>query len=101
MASTGTAIEVTPKVGFLQWILYLVKPKVSVDGNTQTGSWGKPTRFDVTPGSHTVEAWFRYLLMGQAGRNSLQVNVPEGQTVRVRYRSPWLLFLKGPLKVES
>ena len=97
MASTGTAIEVTAKFFPLAFILYLTRPTVWIDGTAHPSSWGT-NRFDVTAGKHTVKVAFRYLFLKEAGANSIDVDVPEGTTVKVRYRAPLIVFIKGSLK---
>ena len=98
MANTGTAIEVLPSFNLLQFILFISKPKVAIDGNEQPVSWNKPQRFDVAAGKHTVQVCFSYLILPQAGKNSIDIDVPAGQTVQVRYKAPWIVFMKGSLK---
>ena len=98
MASTGTAIEITAKFFPLAFILHLTRPTVTIDGTPHRSTWGT-NRFDVTPGKHTVEVAFRYLFLSQAGKASIDVDVPEGTTVKARYRAPLIVSMKGSLKV--
>ena len=56
-------------VGFIQFLLYLFKPVVSIDGGTETTiPWGESDH-SVSPGRHTVD-------------------VGADQTVTLRYRAP-------------
>ena len=100
MEGSGTAIEVTAKFFPLAFLLYMTKPTVTIDGTPHAVRWGTH-RFDVSPGRHTVMVAFRYLWMAEAGANSIDLDVAEGATTRVRYDMPPWMFAKGSLKVQA
>jgi hypothetical protein len=100
MEGTRTAIQVTAKFFPLAFLLYATKPTVTVDGTPSVASWGTNS-YDVSSGRHTVKVAFRYLWMKECGANSIEVDVPEGKTTKVRfYMPPWMLA-KGSLKEEA
>ncbi|HEX8769199.1 MAG TPA: DUF2510 domain-containing protein, partial [Acidimicrobiales bacterium] len=97
---TPGAIEVETSFFFLAFILYFFKTRVVIDGQLYELPWGKNT-FPVHPGRHRVRVSFKYLLPSDAGANEIDVDVSSGQTVQVRYRAPWLVFLKGKLTAST
>ncbi|MDQ6928608.1 MAG: hypothetical protein M3159_08090, partial [Actinomycetota bacterium] len=97
---THSAIEVESGFIFLAFLLYFFKTRVVIDGMLYELPWGKNT-FPVQPGRHRVRVSFKYLFPSDAGANEIDVDVPPGQTVHVRYRAPWLVFLKGKLTAST
>ena len=95
-AAGSTGIEVTAKFVFLQWLLYFFKPTILIDGTPNRVSWGTHV-FEVQPGRHHVEIFFRYFFTN-AGKASIDVDVPSGEIRRVSYRAPWLVFLPGKIR---
>jgi hypothetical protein len=100
MGSDPTGISVRTRIFPLAFILLLFKTNVVIDGVESTLPWGTHF-FSVPPGSHEVRVSFRYVLSRTMGENSVMVDVAAGQTTNVRYRSPILVFLKGPIKVVA
>lgn len=94
-----TGIEVTTKFRFLQWILYLVTPTVVIDGRQYRQKWGTYF-FDLAPGRHQLEVYFRYLFSSRAGANSVNFDLASGQARRFLYRAPWIVFMKGEIKEQ-
>jgi hypothetical protein len=97
-----STINVVAKFFPLAFILYLFPPRVEVDGGpAQKISWNTETPIQVPPGSHHVTVYFPYLfIIPRAGKGETDVTTQEGQTVTVRYKAPWLVFLPGKMKVE-
>jgi hypothetical protein len=93
-------IRLTTKFFFLAFILYLFPAWAQVDDQAPVKvGWGTHD-LQVPAGTHRLEVYFPYLfIMPKAGRNDIQVDVAEGQTVNVTYKAPWLVFLKGKLQV--
>ena len=74
---------------------------VNIDG-AEAGRvpWRGPgVSFEVAPGHHTVSATFWY--GGKyRGLASIEVDVAPDQEVALLYRSPWVVTMKGSLKVR-
>ncbi len=94
-AQAGAAIEITATFFPLAFLLFLFPPTFVVDGRAMRGAWRQPTLIPVTPGSHQVRVFFRYLGFMDAGVGDVQVDAPEGSIRRVLYKAPWLVFLRG------
>ena len=60
---------------------------------------GQGARFEVEPGRHVVQVSFRYLGK-DCGPAQAQLDVADGQEVALRYRSPWVVTMKGSLAVQ-
>jgi hypothetical protein len=101
MAQAQTGIEVTAKVFPLAFLLYLTHPDIAIDGSMQAQRWG--THFLPTPqGRHTVKVSFPYLWIKEAGPASVEVDVAEGEVVRLVYKHPlWWVFAKGKIRRAS
>jgi hypothetical protein len=97
--SANTGIEVTARHSVLAFILALFKPVITIDGRATPARWKEAQFFPVAPGQHQVQVHFPYLFIKEAGRNATTVNVQPGQTVRVSYKAPWIVFMKGKLQV--
>jgi hypothetical protein len=98
--SDPTGISVRTRIFPLAFILLLFKTNVVIDGVESKVPWG--THFySVPPGRHEVRVSFRYVLSRTMGENSIFVEVVAGQTTQVQYRSPILVFLKGPIKIVA
>ncbi|MFZ0249890.1 MAG: hypothetical protein WAL61_08080 [Acidimicrobiales bacterium] len=96
--STATGILVRTKIFPLAFLLLLFKTNVTIDGATSVLRWGDHF-FTVPPGAHDVRVSFRYLFSSDMGKASLSVDVVPGRTTTVLYRSPFLVFLGGSMKV--
>jgi hypothetical protein len=98
--SPSSAIQVDTSYPALAFLLGVFKTRVAINGQRYELPWGTHT-FPVGEGRHDVRVSFKYLLPSDAGGNEVEVDVQPGQTVRVRYRAPWLVFLKGKIQVEA
>ncbi|HEY7062502.1 MAG TPA: DUF2510 domain-containing protein [Chloroflexota bacterium] len=80
----------------LAWVLYLCRPKVSIDGGPAFQvQWGDNPLPLVPPGTHRVRVWFRYLFYGDCGVADALVHVPE-QGLFLEYKAPtWWMFNRG------
>ncbi|MEA2476347.1 MAG: hypothetical protein QOF16_1629 [Actinomycetota bacterium] len=97
MSQTTTGISVKASFFILSFILFFFPPTIVVDGNAQKAKWGE--QFIPTgPGEHSVSVFFKYLFIKEAGKASASVSVPEGQTARITYRAPWIVFMPGKIK---
>ena len=90
-------IVVRTRIFPLAFLLYLFRTVVTVDGTPWELKWGESV-FPVAPGWHEVKVASKYI-WGLIGINSVDVQVAEGQTVTVAYRSPFLVFMKGKIAV--
>jgi hypothetical protein len=103
MASQAPTSAIDVHTGFfpLAFLLLLFKPKVAINGGEYGPvGWGD-TRIPVPPGRYQVDAWLPYLFLPEMGRNGTVVDVPPGAVVQVRWRAPWLIFLKGKVTVAG
>jgi hypothetical protein len=97
MGQAPTGIEVRAKPQPLQFILYLLHPKIEIDGQVIKGKWGSQF-FPLAPGSHTLNFSYPWI-MGPANKASIDVSVYEGQVLTVTYKTRWLIFLAGKVSV--
>ena len=97
MSATATAIQVEAGFFPLSVFLFFCKPRVAIDGETNLVEWG-PHSFPVSSGRHSVKVFFRYLTMEECGANTIELNVAEGETKRVKYSAPLLVMMKGTIK---
>ena len=90
-----TGIALTTKYVVLAFLLFFFKPKAHIDGGPPIAvAWGR-TFFPLEPGTHTVRCYVPYLFYRFMGDSSATVEVAPGRVLEVRWRSPWLVFLKG------
>jgi hypothetical protein len=94
-----TGIIVQTKVFFLAFLLLLFKTTVTIDGVPVVIKWGEHF-FPAAPGTHEVRVSFKYIF-GDMGENHVTVQVGPGQTPRVSYRSPFIVFSKGKIAVAA
>jgi hypothetical protein len=95
---TTTGILVRTKIFPLAFLLLLFKTNVTIDGTTSVLKWGDHM-FAVPPGLHDVTVSFRYLFSQRQGEAHLTVDVVADQATTVLYRSPFIVFLGGSMKV--
>lgn len=68
MSDTQTGIRLTSGFFFLAFLLYFVKPQVSIDGGPPIPvKWGE-SFVPTSPGPHQVKFWFKYLFKDEAGK---------------------------------
>jgi hypothetical protein len=98
-ALSQTGVEITTKIFPLAFLLIFFKTNVTIDGTTSIVKWG--THFyGLEPGRHNIRVGFRYLLGKNMGENEIDVDVAPGQTVKVLYRSPLVVFSPGVISVN-
>ncbi|MDA8147739.1 MAG: hypothetical protein M0Z93_03040 [Actinomycetota bacterium] len=95
-----TAIEVRARIFPMAWLLLFFKTTVTIDEVDHVVPWGRHV-FPVEPGQHEVRVSFRYIGAPRMGENGLTVDVARGQTVRIYYRSPFLIFLQGKIGIAG
>ena len=79
----------------LQFFLLFLKPKIVIDGQTSTGSWGEQS-FDVAEGNHDVEVYFPYLGR-KSGQSRAAVTVQAAAVTKLKYAAPFVITMSGSL----
>jgi hypothetical protein len=87
-------LQVHTSFFFAFWILFLITPRIEINGQPYPRRWGIST-FDLPAGHYRVEVSYRYFVLSKAGRASFDVRVDPGQCTMVSYRAPWFIFLWG------
>src|SRR3954471_6129471 len=82
----------------LMWILYLISPWLSINGNAQKQSWGTH-RITLPPGYYQIEAWYPYLFSSQTSKAGMSLQLAPGGIYKVRYRPAWIVLLPGSMKL--
>jgi hypothetical protein len=97
MAESG--IRITAKRRVAQFLI--MKPAaVQIDGaSVGEARWNQPTFFSTAVGTHEVAVGFPYLGKRIVGIGGAQVDVAVDQVVEVTYRTPWIVTMKGSIKV--
>ena len=95
-----SGLRIIKKFFPLAWILYFLKPNVSINGYAQRSTWGE-TFHPLPPGSYQVRVSYPYLFIKEASPGDAIVNVGPGQAVTLRYKVPVFVFLKGKLTIEA
>ena len=99
--SPSAAIDIHLKFFPLAFILYLLKPRLEIDGSQpMTVSWGTG-RFPVAPGQHQVRAYVPYLFFRFMGDATVVVDAGPGQAVLATWSAPWLACLPGKWKLSA
>ena len=97
----SAAIDIHLKFFPLAFILYLIKPRLEVDGSQpMMVSWGT-ARFPVAPGQHRLRAYVPYLVFRFMGDATVVVDVAPGRVILATWSAPWLAFLPGKWKLSA
>jgi hypothetical protein len=96
---TVAGVSVVSKHSPLAFILVFFKPKIRIDQGESAAAWKTPVFVSTNPGQREVTVFFPYPIVKEAGKATIIVTVPPGQTVHLRYRAPWLVFRPGSLTV--
>lgn len=90
--------QVDIDLGFfpLQFILFLITPWLSINGQQQPQRWGVQRRA-LAPGRYTFEAWYNWLWRRSVG--TITVDLAPGALYRLRYRTGWFSLLPGKFTV--
>jgi hypothetical protein len=93
-------IKIHSSFFFLQFLFFLFKPTISIDGGApESHGWGESTH-SVAPGQHTVQVEIPYIFT-QVGKASETVTVGANETVALTYRPPLIVFMAGKLKLAT
>jgi hypothetical protein len=93
-------IEITTAYPAIAFFYGLVQPNYIIEGHIEKRPWGTHA-FAVAPGHHRVEVSYPWVLVRHAGRAHVEVDVAEGETVRLRYKANAMRYLPGKLTVEG
>ncbi len=90
-------IELNTHFNFMQGAFRGRKTNISIDGGEpQACKWGD-TSHPVEPGQHTIHVEVLYALNKKVGQASTTVDVGADETVKLKYRPPALVWMKGKL----
>jgi hypothetical protein len=92
-------VRITAKRQLMQFLI--TKPaRVEVDGQPiGEARWGQTAVFEVPAGAHQLTMSFAYLGRQRTGEASTALVLADGQAVDVRYKTPWIVTMKGSLTV--
>ncbi|MHB8466897.1 MAG: hypothetical protein ACYDH6_16685 [Acidimicrobiales bacterium] len=96
MATSPTGIELTTKHFILNFLIVIFPLVINIDGQDIKGKWG--TQFyPAQAGNRTITvSWKAYWFL-PVNKATMTVSLADGQTSRLQYYAPWLLFLPGKL----
>jgi hypothetical protein len=94
----GGQLEIHLSFLFLQWIPFLVTPRIVINGYPQNRSWGKHV-IDMPPGQYQLEAFFPYFFWSKCGLARQVIAIHPGCVTTVRYSAPFFLFMGGSMSV--
>ena len=81
----NSGLEVNTKFFPLQWMLFLVKPTVEINGQPYSVPWGKQFA-PLAPGNYHVKIFFPW--MGQGGVAETQIQVLQSRGHGLEYNAP-------------
>ena len=91
-------IKITTGFFFFQFLLYLFKPVISIDGGEgEKSDWGETTH-QVDPGQHKVHVHTTYFFGLKIAKVNKDFTVGANETLNLRYRVPILVTMRGSLK---
>ncbi|MCW3054656.1 MAG: hypothetical protein JWN14_3826 [Chthonomonadales bacterium] len=94
-----TGFEVKLEYSPLAFIYGLFPVFVVINGTTIPAQWG--TQFyPAVPGRYHLACYMNYLITKQAGINVVAVDLSPGQVIRVTWKAPHVVFMKGPMRWE-
>ena len=98
LSDGATGIQLTTRIFPLAFLLFFFKTNVIIDGVVTILPWGSHY-FPLALGAHQVTMSCRNFIPPTFGKNSIWVNVVSCEMTHVEYRSPFIGFMKGTLKV--
>ena len=81
---------------FLQWMLFLVKPVVTINGYPSEISWNNPVVFPLPPGNHAVKIHFPWIFT-EGNVVNQWVPVHMGYVTDLKYSTSFFIFSAGNL----
>jgi hypothetical protein len=94
MTNPTATIKVTTSYMWLSFFQDLCSPVIELDGKPHRRSWGTHS-FQVTPGRHEVTAYHRWMFIARAYESGIYVDVKDGETVEIRWRTGWSTLSPG------
>jgi hypothetical protein len=97
-----TGISVLTNFRAMNPLLYFSKPRIGIDGDPpEKVRWGD-NFIPTAAGTHTVRCFVPYIHLRHMGDSEIEVRVPAGRTVALRWQSPLgSLYLKGKWTVVN
>ncbi|MCW3054807.1 MAG: hypothetical protein JWN14_3977 [Chthonomonadales bacterium] len=99
VAPEYTGFEVKWEHSFLAFLYALCPVYVEINGTRIQAKWGTQF-FPAVPGRYLITCYTNYLITPQCGKNSIEVDLYQGQVVRVTWTAPLIVFMKGPMRWE-
>jgi len=93
----GTGIEIKTKFFPLAFLWLFCSPKIEFNGQKFRSPWGKRF-FKLPAGEYNVSIYIPYLFWRRCGENSINVKVIAGQTAKISFYAPLIVFSKGSIK---
>jgi hypothetical protein len=91
-----SGVQVTAKMIFLQWMLYLVQPVVTIGGHKFPIRWNQPHFFPLLPGWHSIRIHYPWFLF-EGSPSTENIDVHQNHITDVVYRPSIITFLPGSL----
>ena len=96
VAPITSGLHVTPNFFFLQWMLFLVKPVVTIGPYKQEIPWGRATLIPLPPGQYQVKLHFPWIF-GEGNPATGVLLVHPGYATELKYDTSFFVFSKGTL----
>ena len=94
-----TGIQITAKYYLLQWILWFIKPKISINNEIHNIRWG--TNFiSIKEGDYLVEVYFIYFF-GKSCLGQINLSLNNNETIKLYYHTPLFVFSAATLRIEG
>ena len=90
----SSALEITTSYIWFSFLEALSHPIIEIDGEPHETRWGTHS-FPVAPGKHMITAYHRSGVFDKAYESTISVEVPENQTVRLRWHTGLMTFNPG------
>jgi len=95
-APITSGLRVTPKFIFLQFMLFLVKPVVTIGHQKHSINWNQSTVLPLQPGQYEIKVHFPWI--GDGNPAKLMVAVHPGHITELSYATKLFVFSPGDLR---
>ncbi|HUS31360.1 MAG TPA: hypothetical protein VMZ53_22770 [Kofleriaceae bacterium] len=92
-------IRITPTL-FIGPARFIIRPRISIDGVVEKTRWGTQIR-TLPAGPHRLVVWFPWLLVPEAGRAELTVELVPGTVTSVRYHTTSFAIAGGRMTLDQ